>query len=186
MQKPWIGYGPFYVAESLDLFKKYNLKVSLQIFSDPALIPPAGACGAVDGAMVTYDQVIGQVAAGQPQKVRERRPLAGLRDGERIVGYDNERGKGDHRHIKGHETAYRFVSPEKLVADFLADVHADPAHPDAMALGLALGDVERMAECAHQLRQAQPCGGGLARAQVGAGARQETVHGRRSARRRRT
>ena len=44
------------------------------------------------------------------------------KDGERIVGYDNERGKGDHRHFKGRETAYRFVSPEKLVADFLADV----------------------------------------------------------------
>lgn len=23
------------------------------------------------------------------------------RDGERLVGYDNERGKGDHRHIQG-------------------------------------------------------------------------------------
>ena len=43
-------------------------------------------------------------------------------DGRRIVGYDNERGKGDHRHFKGRESAYRFVSAEKLVADFLADV----------------------------------------------------------------
>jgi hypothetical protein len=25
----WIGYGPFYVADALDLYKKYNLKVSL-------------------------------------------------------------------------------------------------------------------------------------------------------------
>eukprot|EP01041_Mallomonas_annulata_P017018 gene17018-35266_t len=31
----WIGYGPFYVAEALDLYKKYNLKVSLQVFNDP-------------------------------------------------------------------------------------------------------------------------------------------------------
>lgn len=44
------------------------------------------------------------------------------RDGERIVGYDNERGKGDHKHVNGRETRYRFVSVEKLVADFLADV----------------------------------------------------------------
>jgi len=43
-------------------------------------------------------------------------------DGRRIVGYDNERGKGDHRHFKGRESAYRFVNAEKLVADFLADV----------------------------------------------------------------
>ena len=43
-------------------------------------------------------------------------------DGERIVGYDNERGKGDHKHSGSNETLCRFVSVEKLVADFLADV----------------------------------------------------------------
>lgn len=42
--------------------------------------------------------------------------------GERFVGYDNERGKGDHRHIKGREEPYRFRGPEQLIADFLADV----------------------------------------------------------------
>jgi hypothetical protein len=42
---------------------------------------------------------------------------------KRIVGYDNERGKGDHRHFKGRESAYRFVSVERLVDDFLADVN---------------------------------------------------------------
>lgn len=40
----------------------------------------------------------------------------------RLVGYDNEVGKGDHRHIGDVETAYRFTTPEQLVADFLADV----------------------------------------------------------------
>jgi hypothetical protein len=44
------------------------------------------------------------------------------RGSERTVGYDNERGKGDHRHIWGREIPYRFESPEKLIADFLADV----------------------------------------------------------------
>ena len=44
------------------------------------------------------------------------------RDGVRIVGYDNERGKGDHKHLGEMGTRYRFVSVEKLVADFLADV----------------------------------------------------------------
>lgn len=43
-------------------------------------------------------------------------------DGERIVGYDNARGKGDHKHSGSNETLYRSVSVEKLVADFLADV----------------------------------------------------------------
>lgn len=42
--------------------------------------------------------------------------------GERWVGYDNERGKGGHKHIEGRELRYHFVSVEKLVADFLADV----------------------------------------------------------------
>ncbi len=44
------------------------------------------------------------------------------RDGVRIVGYDNERGKGDHKHLGEVETRYKFVTVEKLVADFLTDV----------------------------------------------------------------
>lgn len=42
--------------------------------------------------------------------------------GQRLAGYDNERGKGDHRHIEGREEAYSFTTPEVLVADFLADI----------------------------------------------------------------
>lgn len=47
------------------------------------------------------------------------------RDGERIVGYDNEAGKGDHRHLRGGEEAYRFTTVERLIADFLADVEKE-------------------------------------------------------------
>jgi hypothetical protein len=43
--------------------------------------------------------------------------------GRRVVGYDNESGKGDHRHLEGKEDAYRFVSVDKLVDDFLAAVN---------------------------------------------------------------
>jgi hypothetical protein len=49
----------------------------------------------------------------------------------RLIGYDNERGKGDHRHYGKGEQAYVFVSKEQLLADFFADVeqyladHAD-------------------------------------------------------------
>ena len=42
--------------------------------------------------------------------------------GRRIVGYDNERGKGDHRHVGNREESYRFSSVEALIADFLSDV----------------------------------------------------------------
>lgn len=42
--------------------------------------------------------------------------------GRRIIGYDNERGKGDHRHLGDKEEPYLFSSVEALMADFLADV----------------------------------------------------------------
>lgn len=45
-------------------------------------------------------------------------------DGQRIVGFDNERGKGDHRHLDGKELPYSFTSVEQLVEDFIAAVSA--------------------------------------------------------------
>ncbi|MCK2095201.1 toxin-antitoxin system TumE family protein [Thauera aromatica] len=42
--------------------------------------------------------------------------------GRRVVGYDNERGKGDHRHRGEQEEAYHFVDPDTLMADFWCDV----------------------------------------------------------------
>ena len=42
--------------------------------------------------------------------------------GQRVIGYDNERGKRDRKHIDGVEFPYHFDSPRQLKADFLADV----------------------------------------------------------------
>ncbi|HSF57913.1 MAG TPA: DUF6516 family protein [Candidatus Binatia bacterium] len=42
--------------------------------------------------------------------------------GETIVRYDNETGKGDHRHYGDREECYGFASPEQLVQDFAEDV----------------------------------------------------------------
>ena len=42
--------------------------------------------------------------------------------GERVVGYDNAEGKGDHRHIGEGELVYAFKSIRRLVCDFQADV----------------------------------------------------------------
>lgn len=39
------------------------------------------------------------------------------------VRYDNERGKGDHRHLGEREEGYNFVSLERLLADFEHDVN---------------------------------------------------------------
>lgn len=47
------------------------------------------------------------------------------RPGERIIGYDNERGKGDHKHYRSKEEPYVFVSVEQLVSDFLSDVRKE-------------------------------------------------------------
>ncbi|MSQ72511.1 MAG: hypothetical protein EXR27_14650 [Betaproteobacteria bacterium] len=44
------------------------------------------------------------------------------RDGECMVRYDNESGKGDHLHYGEREQRYRFRTWEKLMEDFLADV----------------------------------------------------------------
>jgi hypothetical protein len=46
------------------------------------------------------------------------------RSGIRIVGYDNERPKGDHRHIDGLEAPYGFSTVEALIHDFMCDVQA--------------------------------------------------------------
>lgn len=50
------------------------------------------------------------------------------RPGERIIGYDNESGKGDHRHYRDREEPYAFSSFEGLFADFWDDVRRETAH----------------------------------------------------------
>ena len=50
--------------------------------------------------------------------------LVFIRKGQRVVGYDNERGKGDHKHLGQLEVKYKFVNIETLIADFLRDVEA--------------------------------------------------------------
>ena len=47
------------------------------------------------------------------------------KNGKRIIGYDNERGKGDHRHYYDKEYTYRFLTVEQLITDFLADVRSE-------------------------------------------------------------
>jgi len=42
--------------------------------------------------------------------------------GETRVRYDNERGKGDHRHVGDMELPYEFKSVEQLLDDFARDV----------------------------------------------------------------
>ena len=39
-----------------------------------------------------------------------------------LFQYDDEAGKGDHRHFRGTKSAYAFTSPDKLIAAFQADI----------------------------------------------------------------
>ena len=48
--------------------------------------------------------------------------------GERIVGYDNELGKGDHRHYRKQQQPYVFSTIEKLIADFEDDIRKEIKH----------------------------------------------------------
>ncbi len=48
--------------------------------------------------------------------------LALVINGKCVLRYDNEAGKGDHRHVGDEEQEYRFKSAEQLLADFWSDV----------------------------------------------------------------
>jgi Family of unknown function (DUF6516) len=50
--------------------------------------------------------------------------LALIVAGDCVLRYDNEAGKGDHRHVGKVQTNYAFSSHEKLLADFWSDVDA--------------------------------------------------------------
>lgn len=84
-----------------------------RIFYDKAVLP--------DGAVV--EMTIWQLPRATTERPHGLKySLFYGRDGQRVVGYDNERGKGDHKHLREVETRYKFESVEKMVADFLADV----------------------------------------------------------------
>ena len=50
-------------------------------------------------------------------------------DGVRRVGFDNERGKGDHCHLHGRELPYTSATVDALVEDFIAAVDAARTRP---------------------------------------------------------
>ena len=76
-----------------------------------------------DGAVV--EMVLWRVPVSVPPSAHGLKySLFDGRPGVREVGYDNERGKGDHRHFKGRQTSYAFSSVEQLMIDFWADVQS--------------------------------------------------------------
>lgn len=106
----WVGYAPFYVADKLDLYKAHGLHVDLQFFNDPALIPTALASKAVDGGMLTYDQVINSAAKGLKHKVVM--PIDFSNGGDAIVA---DASIGSITALKGKSVGFNPLSP----SDFL-------------------------------------------------------------------
>ena len=48
--------------------------------------------------------------------------LAYVVRGACVLRYDNEVGKGDHRHFGRRESSYAFTTPDQLIADFQKDI----------------------------------------------------------------
>lgn len=59
-----------------------------------------------------------------PSAHRFKYRLVYIVDGVRVIGFDNERGKGDHRHDGGEETPYHFLDVDRLLDDFVAAVES--------------------------------------------------------------
>jgi hypothetical protein len=81
-----------------------------------------------DRKLLLDSGAIVQIKVWQLPEATEERPH-GLKyslfyghPGERVVGYDNEAGKGDHRHYREREEPYRFTTYQNLLADFWQDV----------------------------------------------------------------
>lgn len=74
-----------------------------------------------DGARV--DAVVWRVPEPVPPSEHPfKYRLVYLVEGRRVVGFDNERGKGDHKHVGEAELPYRFTSVEQLLGDFFEEV----------------------------------------------------------------
>ncbi len=74
-----------------------------------------------DGAMVRM--VIWDVPNPVPLSGhRLKYRLVYIEHGRRIIGFDIERGKGDHRHDGDAESPYTFVDVPTLIQDFIQAV----------------------------------------------------------------
>ncbi len=93
---------------------------ALLAFHDKQVLP--------DGAIV--EMKIWQLQTAVPGSAhRLKYSLFYGMDGKRLAGYDNERGKGDHRHFQGRQERYDFTTVERLISDFMADVRGLRGEP---------------------------------------------------------
>lgn len=141
----WIGYGPFYVADHLDLYKKSGVKVAMQMFNDPALIPPAVTGGSVDAGLVTYDQVISSVAKGSTMRVVS--PIDYSNGGDAIV---STLDITSIKQFKGQKIAFNPLSPSDFLLSYALqssgmtekDVKPVNMTPEGVPAAMASGGVK--------------------------------------------
>jgi NitT/TauT family transport system substrate-binding protein len=140
----WIGYSPFYVAEALDLYKKYDTKVTIQQFSDLSLIPSAVSSGKIEGGLVTYDVVVGTAARGIKQKVVA--PVDYSNGGDAILATKDIAKFTD---IKGKKVGFNPITPSDFLLSFLLkkngmtakDIKSVNMSADAVPAAMASGGV---------------------------------------------
>jgi len=76
-----------------------------------------------DGALV--EMVVWRVPKPvPPSRHLYKYSLVYIVGGRRVLGYDNERGKGDHRHAEDDEEAVTFASIRELIDRFVGEVEA--------------------------------------------------------------
>ncbi len=114
----WIGYSPFYVAAGMDMYKKHGLQVTLKTFSDPAMLPSSVTSKAVDGSLMTYDQLIGAVAQGQKLKVVM--PIDYSNGGDAVLADKSITKITD---LKGKKVAYSPLSPSDFLISYALKVN---------------------------------------------------------------
>ncbi|BCB25308.1 hypothetical protein SKTS_01940 [Sulfurimicrobium lacus] len=159
----WVGYGPFFVAEAKDFYKKHDLKVSLQVFTDPALIPTAMAGGSVDGALLTYDQVIGTVAKGMAHRVVM--PVDYSAGGDAIAATSDVTKVSD---FKGKKIGFNPLSPSDFLLSYALqknglaekDIQVVPMTPEDVPAAMASGGIKIGVTYEPSLSQVLSQGGG--------------------------
>lgn len=135
----WIGFAPFYVADALDTYKKYDVKVNLVNFDDNSTMPSALQGGSVDGDMLTYDQVIGAADKGWPFKVVL--PIDYSYGGDAIVAKASVKSI---KEIKGMKVAYNPLSPSDFLLAYalqhngMSESDITPVHMSAESVGAAM------------------------------------------------
>lgn len=159
----WVGYGPFYVADALGMFKKAGLDVKIKLFADPVEIPPAIAAGSLQGGMVTYSQVFGPFEKGQVQKVVL--PLDFSFGADAIVAATGIRSVAD---FKGRKVGLVQLSPSDILLAYAlrkhglseTDVTMINMAPDAVVPAMVSGQLPAGVTWEPMLTQLLAVGGG--------------------------